>query len=92
MGALRPNCSLSFGLLSSWNQYGYEGGDNFSVLLTLPLRRACTRPLLDLMECNVGAGYFSVVVVYSWMWCFLQRLSWIELKQNVHYDVIERNI
>ena len=56
------------------------------------LHRACTRPTLDLLECSVGAQYFSVVIVYSWMRHFPQRLWWIEPKQNVHYNVIEGDV
>ena len=62
------------------------------VFLTFPLRRACTRPTFDLLECSIGARYFSVVVVYSWMQRFPQRLWWIEPRQNVHYDVIEGDV
>ena len=40
----------------------------------------------------LGLGVFAVVVVYSWMQRFPQRLWWIELKQNVHYDVVEGDI
>ena len=37
------------------------------VLLTFPIRRARTRPTLDLLESSVGACYFPIVVLYSWM-------------------------
>jgi hypothetical protein len=79
-------------LFFNTNQYDYKGGgDHFRLyggFLTFPLRRACTRPTLDLMDCSVGAWYFSVVVVYFCIRHFPQRLWWIKLKQNVHYDII----
>ena len=62
------------------------------VFLTFPLRRARTRPTLDLLECSVRARYFPIVIVYYWMRRFPQRLWWIEPKQNVHYDVVERDV
>ena len=62
------------------------------VLLTFPVRRARTRPTLDLLESSVGARYFPVVVLYSWMRRFPQRLWWIEPKQNIHYDVVEGDV
>ena len=62
------------------------------VLLTFPVRRARTRSTLDLLESSVGARYFPVVVLYSWMRRFPQRLWWIEPKQNIHYDVVEGNV
>ena len=37
------------------------------VLLTFPICRACTRPTLDLLESSVGARYFSIAMLYSWM-------------------------
>ena len=60
--------------------------------LTFPLRRARIRPTLDLLKCSLGARYFPVVVVYSWMRCFPQRLWWIEPRQNVHYGVIKGDV
>ena len=62
------------------------------VFLTFPIRRARTRPTMDLLECSVGARYFPIVVVYSWMRRFPQRMWWIEPKQNVHYDVVEGDV
>ena len=50
------------------------------IFLMFLLRRARTRPILDLLECSVGAQYFLVIIVYSRMWRFLQRLWWIEPK------------
>ena len=35
------------------------------VLLTFPVRRARTRPTLDLLESSIGACYFPIVVLYS---------------------------
>ena len=35
------------------------------VLLTFPIRRARTQSTIDLLESNVGAHYFLVVVLYS---------------------------
>ena len=35
------------------------------VFWTFPLRRARTRPTLDLLEYSGGARYFPIVVVYS---------------------------
>ena len=62
------------------------------IFLTFPLRRARPRPTLDLLDCSVGARYFPVVVIYSWMRRFPQRLWWVEPKQNVHYDVVEGDV
>ena len=62
------------------------------VLLTFSVHRARTRPTLDLLESSVGAHYFPVVVLYSWMRRFPQRLWWIEPKQNIHYDVVEGDV
>lgn len=75
-----------------------RGGVNFSffafmvVFLTFPIRRACVRPTLDLLDGSVRARYFPLVAVYSWMQCFPRRLGWIELKQNIHYDVVEDDV
>jgi hypothetical protein len=62
------------------------------VFLTFPLRRARPRPTLDLLDCSVGARYFPVVMIYSWMRRFSQWLWWVEPKQNVHYDVVEWDV
>ena len=51
------------------------------VLLTFPICRACTRPTLDFLESSVGTCYFPIVVFYSWMRHFSQRLWWIEPKK-----------
>ena len=58
-------------------QNGYDGrGDTSSlfvfimVLLTFSIRRARTQSTLDLLESSVGARYFPVVVLYSWMQLF----------------------
>jgi hypothetical protein len=62
------------------------------VFLTFPIRRARVRPTLDLLDGSVGARYFPIVVVYSWMRRFPQRLWWIEPKQNIHYDIVEGDV
>ena len=62
------------------------------VLLTFPVRRARTRTTLDLLESSVEARYFPVIVLYSLMQRFPQRLWWIEPKQNIHYDVVEGDV
>ena len=62
------------------------------VVLTFPVRRARSRPTLDLLESSIGARYFPVVVLYSWMRRFPQRLWWIEPKQNIHYGVVEGDV
>ena len=62
------------------------------VFLTFPLRKARTRLTFDLLECSIGARYFPVVVLYSWMQRFPQWLWWIEPRQNVHYDVVEGDV
>ena len=62
------------------------------VFMTFPIGRARTTLTLDLLESSVGACYFLVVVLYSWMQCFPQRLWLIDFKQNIHYDVIEGDV
>ena len=62
------------------------------VFLTFPIRRARVRPTLDLLDRSVGARYFLIVVVYTWMRRFPQRLWWIKPKQNIHYDVVEGDV
>ena len=62
------------------------------VFLTIPIRRACVRPTLDLLDGSVGARYFPLVAIYSWMRRFPQRLWWIESKQNIPYDVVEGDV
>jgi hypothetical protein len=62
------------------------------VFLTFPLRRARPRPALDLLDYSVGARYFPMVVIYSWMRRFPQRFWWVEPKQNVQYDVVEGDV
>ena len=62
------------------------------VFLTFPIRKTCVRPTLDLLDGNVGARYFSIVVVYSWMRRFSQRLWWMEPKQNILYDIVEGDV
>lgn len=62
------------------------------VFLTFPICKACTRPTTDLLDCNVGAQYFQVVVVYFRMWHFSQWMWWIEPTQNVHYDVVDGDV
>ena len=62
------------------------------VFLAFLLRRGRTRPTLDLLECSVGARHLPVVVVYSWMRRFPQRLRWVEPKQIVHYNVLKGDV
>ena len=62
------------------------------VFLTNPIRRRRRRPTSDMLDSSVGAHYFPVVVFYSWMRRFLQRMWWVEPKQNVHYDVVEGDV
>ena len=62
------------------------------VFLTFPIHRARVRPTLDLLNGSVGARYFPLVVIYSWMRHFPQKLWWIESKQNIHYDVVEGDV
>ena len=62
------------------------------VFLTNPIRRARLRPTFDLLDYSVGARYFPVVVIYSRMRRFPQRIWWVEPKQNVHYDVVEGDV
>ena len=40
------------------------------MFLMFPICRACMRQTLDLLESTMGARYFPIVVVYSWMRCF----------------------
>lgn len=61
------------------------------VFFTFPIHRTRMRLTLDLLVCNVGIWHFLVVVVYYWMQCFPQRLWWIKLKQNMHYNIVEGN-
>jgi hypothetical protein len=37
------------------------------VFLTFPIRKACVRLTLDLLDGSVGARYFPIVVIYSRM-------------------------
>ena len=62
------------------------------MLLTFPICRARTRPTLNLLKFSIEAHYFPVVVLYSWMRRFPQRLWWIEPKQNIHYNVVEGDV
>jgi hypothetical protein len=62
------------------------------VILTFPICRARVRPTLYLMDGIVQARYFPLVAVYSRMRNFLQRLWWIDLKQNIHYDVVKGDV
>ena len=62
------------------------------VFWTFPLCRLRTRPTLVLMEYSVGAQYFPVVIVYSLMRGFSQRLWSIKPNQNMHYDIVEGDV